>query len=63
MPIVQVHMLEGQTVEAKRLLAKRITDVICETLNRTPDRVRVILTDMPHDSYAIGGVLQSDVPK
>lgn len=60
MPIIHVHMLAGRDVEKKRLLARRLTDVVCETLGSKPDGVRVILTDMPHDSYAIGGVLKSD---
>ncbi len=60
MPIVQIHMLEGASLEKKRLLAKRITDVVCETLDRAPERVRVILTEMKHEDYAIAGVLQSD---
>ena len=63
MPIVQVHMLEGADIEKKRLLAKRITDVICETLDRKPEKVRVIMTDMPHDSYSVAGVLHCDAPK
>lgn len=63
MPIVQIHMLEGATVEQKRELAKRMTDVVCETLNRAPEKVRVIMTDMPHDSYAVAGVLHADATK
>jgi len=63
MPIVEVHMLAGRTVEQKREFAKRVTQLVCETLDSKPEKVRVILTDMPHDSYAIGGVLVSDAAK
>jgi 4-oxalocrotonate tautomerase len=63
MPIIHVHMLEGRDVAKKRLLAKRLTDVIIDTLGSPPHKVRVILTDMPHDSYAVGGVLHSDAVK
>ena len=34
MPIVQIHLLEGSSLEQKRLVTKRITDVICDTLGR-----------------------------
>lgn len=63
MPIVHVHMLEGRDIEKKRLLAKKLTDVIMEVCGSPPDQVRVILTDMPHDSYAVGGVLKADIKK
>ncbi len=60
MPIVQVHMLEGRDLEKKRLLAKKLTDVIMEVCGSPADQVRVILTDMPHENYAVGGVLKAD---
>jgi len=56
-------MLAGRDVEKKRLLAKRLTDVVCDTLGSPPHKVRVILSDMPHDSYAVAGVLYSDEDK
>lgn len=60
MPIVQIHLLKGNDIEKKRLLTKRVTDVICETLGREPSRVRVILSEMEHENYSIGGVLHID---
>lgn len=63
MPIVHIHMLAGRDGEKKRLMVKRVTDAVCETLDARPEKVRVILSDMPHDSYAIGGVLVSDAEK
>ena len=63
MPILHVHMLEGRDVEKKRLLAQRLTQVIMDTLGSPPEKVRVILTDMPHDSYSVGGVLYCDEKK
>lgn len=63
MPILHVHMLEGRDVEKKRLLAQRLTQVIMDTLGSPPEKVRVILSDMPHDSYAVGGVLHCDEKK
>ncbi len=63
MPIVQIHMLEGRDVSKKRLLAKRITETVCEVLGSPPEKVRVILSDMAHDSYSVAGVLYCDEPK
>lgn len=63
MPIVQIHLLEGRDVEKKRLLAKRVTETLQEVLGSPPEKIRVIMSDMPHDSYSVGGVLHCDEPK
>lgn len=60
MPIIQVNMLQGRSVEAKRKFASELTVLVCEHLNVRPEQVRVILNEMPHDNYAIGGVLAAD---
>ena len=63
MPIVQVHMLEGRDIEKKRILVKKLTDVIMEVCGSPPDQVRVILSDMAFEDYAVGGVLKADSKK
>ncbi len=63
MPIIQVHMLAGRDIEKKRLLAKRLTETVQEVLGAPPHKIRIILSDMPHDSYAVAGVLYSDEDK
>jgi 4-oxalocrotonate tautomerase len=60
MPIVQIEILEGRTVEQKRAMAKEVTDAICKTLNAKPDAVRIIIRDMKFENYASAGVLRSD---
>lgn len=63
MPIIQVHMLAGRDIEKKRLLAKRLTETVQEVLGSAPEKIRIILSDMPHDSYAVAGMLYSDEDK
>lgn len=63
MPIVQVHMLEGRDIEKKRILVKKLTDVIQEVCGSPPDQIRVILSDMAFEDYAVGGVLKADIKK
>ena len=60
MPIVEIHLLEGRDVVKKRLLVKKVTEAVCETLGSKPEKVRVILNDMQHHDYAVGGVLHCD---
>ena len=63
MPIVQIHMLAGRDSDKKRLLAKRITETVQEVLGSPPEKIRVIMSDMQHDSYSVGGVLYCDEEK
>ncbi len=60
MPIVQIHLLEGRDTEKKRALVKNVTQAVCDTLGSKPEKVRVILSDMAHHDYAVGGVLHCD---
>ena len=63
MPIVNIHMLEGRSLEKKRELVEKISRVIMDTLGARPEKVRVILSEMKHDNFAIGGILHSDETK
>lgn len=60
MPIVQIHMLKGRTTDQKRALVKKVTEVLGETIGAPPHKVRIILSDMEHDMYAIAGQLHAD---
>lgn len=60
MPIIEVNLLEGRTVEAKRSFAANVTKLACEDLNVKPEQVRVIFREMPLDCYSIAGELIVD---
>lgn len=60
MPIIQIHLLEGRSTEQKRRLAAKVTEAVCEVLEKEPAAVRVILSEMAEEHYAIGGVLIKD---
>ncbi len=60
MPIVNIHILEGRTVEQKRELVKEITGAIVKTLSCPPEAVSIIINDMPNHNYAKAGVLRVD---
>ena len=55
MPICQIHLLEGRTVEQKRMLIEKITIAMVESIDAKPESVRVILTEMPKEHFGIGG--------
>ena len=60
MPIIQVNMFEGRTVEQKRKLVTSITDAVVKSLDVKPEAVQIILHDLPRHNIASAGVLASD---
>ena len=60
MPVVQITMLAGRTVEQKRKLATRITDALVEEAGAKREAIVVAFNETPRESYASGGVLMSD---
>jgi len=59
MPVVQIEMYP-RSVEAKRELAKELTEVFCRVAGTPPEAVHIIFRDMEKEDYAIAGVLQSE---
>lgn len=60
MPLVQITMLSGRTIEQKRKLAQRITDVMVEEAGAKREAVVVAFQEVSKESYASGGVLMAD---
>ncbi|AIF80800.1 4-oxalocrotonate tautomerase [endosymbiont of Acanthamoeba sp. UWC8] len=60
MPVLVVNMMEGRTDDQKRLLVEKVTDAVCVALGSEPNRVRIIINEMPGNGYAIGGKLMQD---
>jgi 4-oxalocrotonate tautomerase len=63
MPLVQVTMLSGRTVEQKRKVAQRITDVMVEEAGAPREGVVVTFQELSRENYASGGVLVADKGK
>jgi 4-oxalocrotonate tautomerase len=60
MPLVQVTMLQGRTVDQKRKMAKRITDTMVEEAGAKREAVVVTFVELSKESYASGGLLMAD---
>ena len=63
MPLVQVTMLQGRTVEQKRKLVSRITDAMEQEAGARREAVVVTIVEVSKESYASGGVLMVDKAK
>jgi 4-oxalocrotonate tautomerase len=60
MPIVQITMLAGRTVEQKRKIAQRVTDVLVEEAGTRREGIMIAFHEVSKESYASGGVLMTD---
>lgn len=60
MPVIQVHLIQGRSVDQKRMLVKKITEAVCESVNVPAESVHVMLTDMKREDYADAGILHLD---
>jgi len=60
MPLVQITMLAGRTVDQKRKLAKRITDALVEEAGARREGIVVAFHEVSKESYASGGELMLD---
>jgi len=62
LPILQIHLLQGRTLEQKKRLVKEVTEAVCRSLDAQPEQVRIILAEMAREEYSIAGTLLSDRP-
>ena len=57
MPILQVHMLEGRTLEQKKRLVEALTEDVVEILNVKPEVVTIIIDELKRSNLAKKGEL------
>lgn len=60
MPVVNIKIIKGRTVEQKRGLTRAITRAICDSLGVTETAVWISIEDMNPENFAQGGVLRAD---
>ena len=60
MPVVQIELLEGRTLDQKRAMVKKVTEAIVDSIGCPADAVVIMLRDMKRGDYAEGGVLWED---
>lgn len=60
MPLIQVTMLKGRTVEQKRKVAERITQTMVEDGKAAKEAVVITFIEITREDYANAGVLLAD---
>lgn len=61
MPLIQVTMVEGRSVEQKRELIRRLSDAAAEALDTPLDRVRIAIYEVDGESWGIAGETYASV--
>ncbi|MCR4431149.1 MAG: 4-oxalocrotonate tautomerase [Tepidanaerobacteraceae bacterium] len=62
MPIVQIEMLSGRTLEQKREMVKEVTETLVKTIKCRPEAVKIIIREMEKQNYAENGKLYMELP-
>lgn len=60
MPYVNIYLFEGRSVEQKKEMADKITNVISEVGKIPKELVHILFIDLPKTNIAKGGIIQSD---
>jgi 4-oxalocrotonate tautomerase len=60
MPHVEITLLKGRTVEQKRKVAARVTDVLVEEAKARREDTTVAFVEVNREDFAHGGVLVAD---
>ena len=60
MPVIQITLLKGRTIEQKRKVAQRVTDAIVEEAGAKREAVTVTFVEVSREDYASGGTLLAD---
>lgn len=61
MPIVQIHLIEGRTVEQKKAIIEKVTQALVEAAAVPAERVRIIIQDIPSTQFGIAGKTARDL--
>ena len=55
MPLIQVTMVQGRTVEQKHALIRTLTAAMHESTGTPTDRIRVAIYEITAEDWGIGG--------
>ena len=55
MPFAQIYLMEGRTEDQKRAVIEKVTQALVEAVGAPKDSVRVLIHDVPKESWGIAG--------
>ncbi|HEY8139736.1 MAG TPA: 2-hydroxymuconate tautomerase family protein [Nitrososphaera sp.] len=61
MPVIQITMSQGRTVEQKRELVKTLTKETARILNTDEESIRILVYEVSKENWGNAGVLGTDM--
>ena len=55
MPIIEMHLLEGRSLDDKARLAEKVTAACVEALDCSPNTVRILITEHKNGEFYVAG--------
>ncbi len=60
MPIIHISIARGRTLDQKRTLVRKLTEVTSETLGVSPEIIWIRIDEFEKDGFAVNGELMCD---
>ncbi len=60
MPIVNIKIARGRSLDQKRELVRSVTDAVVDTLHVHPEKVWIEIDEFETDNFATNGQLMAD---
>ncbi|KAA0909665.1 2-hydroxymuconate tautomerase [Aquicoccus porphyridii] len=60
MPIAEILIFEGRSDDQKRAIMRGVTDALARSMDAEPERIRVILKEIPTNHFSVAGVSIAD---
>lgn len=61
MPLINISILEGRSEEKIMDLIKNVTATVSETLDAPKGNIRVIVTEVPKNRWAVGSKTMKEI--
>ena len=61
MPVVQIEIIKGRTLQQKRDMVEKVTEVLVDTIQCKKEAVTIVIREMDKEHIAKAGVLFSDM--
>lgn len=56
MPIIEMHLMTGRTVEQKRRVVAAVCEAAARALDVSPSTVRILVTEHGPEEFSVAGV-------
>ena len=56
MPIIEMHLMTGRSVEQKRNVARAVARAVQESLGVKPESIRILITEHGAEEFSVAGV-------